>query len=241
MLTDKQKMAIEFAVHALKQADIVPWFEARIIKDSEKVLNGKRISSLKRTDLDSVLQVVEKRKVGMLENMRIELRMYATAAGSRAVFLGQELKPRGVTVTSETVYQLQDEEGDPTLKPNTAVVELPVLGVLNVDNPADPRHQEWGRREGESMADYGQRRQGFVEGRANYSPRKNVERLLAEGLAEDHPLVIRAKGKIPDHSGPYIPSDMHICDANGPMRQRESDGPFLTTCSHCGEFYAGST
>jgi len=84
MLTDQQKAAIQAASLVLEMAGVKPWFEARIIKDSTKKLNGRRISSLKRTDLASVLKIVEEKRVAMLPDMRMELRMYATVTSSRS-------------------------------------------------------------------------------------------------------------------------------------------------------------
>jgi hypothetical protein len=68
-------------------AGVNPWFEARILKDSSKNLNGTRIRS-KRKDLDSVLKLAEERSTMLLPTMRIELRMYATVGASRGTFMG---------------------------------------------------------------------------------------------------------------------------------------------------------
>jgi hypothetical protein len=214
MLTEQQRLALDAATKVLQMAGISAWFEARIIKDSDKKLNGRRISSKRRTDLESVLKVADSKRVGMLPDMRMELRMYATAASSRSVVMGQELVapelkptskvvldskaslvPRGVRVTSELVQQLR-EDTEPQL----------------------------------------------LTGQANYSASRNVERLRAEGLAEDHPLMKQAKRRVVREAltrdlGSIVDMEEveHTCDAAGPMRQREPGGPFLSTCSHCGE------
>lgn len=210
MLTEQQRLALDAATKVLQMAGIAAWFEARIIKDSDKKLNGRRISSKRRTDLESVLKVADSKRVGMLPDMRMELRMYATAASSRTVIMGQEalppgdklmagalarLEPRGANVTSELVQQLR-EDTEPQL----------------------------------------------LTGQANYSASRNVERLRAEGLAEDHPLMKRAKRRVVREAltrdlGSIVDMEEveHTCDATGPMRQREPGGPFLSTCSLCGE------
>jgi len=270
MLDTKQRHILEAVVQVLAVAGIQPWFEARLIKDSSKKLNGKRISSKTKTDLASVLKVADERRVNMLPNYRMELRMYATVGKSRSVFMGQEtvvgIDPGAPDGDSTVVMVRQgdrliamtpdllppkvaptDEKIALTPKGEPVRKKLPVLGVLNVDNPADPRHREWGT--GPRILTTGEPIEAYLQGRANYSPAKNVERLREEGLTDGDPLLEQAKAKVSgghvvidrspmgDHH--YIPE--HACDANGPMRQRESDGPFLTTCSLCGDFHAGST
>lgn len=246
MLDEKQRHILEAVVQVLAVAGIHPWFEARLIKDSSKKLNGKRISSKTKTDLASVLRVADEKRVNMLPNYRMELRMYATVGASRSVFMGQE--------------QVDEDPFTPDPPPVDEVVELPkgkpihlevpLLGVLNVDNPRDPRHQEWGKH----TAVYeppvlGQEPQPvYLEGRANYSPAKNVERLIAEGASEA--LIRHAQDRHTIKGTPANPDAPlagmrtvaeHTCDADGPMRQQESDGPFLPTCSLCGEINAGTT
>lgn len=289
MLDDKQRHILEAVVQVLAVAGIDPWFEARLIKDSSKKLNGKRISSKSKTDLASVLKIADEKRVNMLPNYRMELRMYATVGASRTVFMGQEMTGN----TADTVI-LDEVRELPKGRPIN--LKVPLLGVLNVDNPRDPRHQQWGNEPPKfrcnacSRASWDADANGrpckmtqpdgsecagkfcpvyesvdsFIQGHANYSPAKNVERLRAEGLAEDDPLMVQAKSKVPDAerfriggvsdyermaglimngaplAQPRIVAD-HTCDANGPMRQRDSDGPFLTTCSLCGEFNAGTT
>jgi hypothetical protein len=241
MLTDRQKDALNFAVFALKQAGITAWFEARIIKDSDKKLNGRRISSKKRTDLESVLKVVESKRVGMLPDMRMELRMYATAASSRAVFMGQELVI-GIDLArpgSDSTAMMQGTQ---------------LLGMEDLRQRV---------KEGSISDSEAAMRASLLTATAHYSPAKNVERLRAEGVAEDDPIMKKAKrrvvrealtrdlGSIVDFQEaedipgfPSIPDAplarmrvvaTHTCDAAGPMRQRDQNGPFVTTCSLCGE------
>ncbi len=239
MLTEQQKAAIQAASLVLEMAGVKPWFEARIIRDSSKKLNGKRISGKKRTDLESVLRVVEDKRVNMLPDMRMELRMYATVTSSRSVMLGVELT------------QLEKYSIDQHDRAGGAV--LPMLGVINVDDPRDPRHKEWGAWPAGSP-------EGFVEGRANFSASKNVERLEAEGAAPELIEKARSKVVLDKPVPPSASSDTdyarmahlimheqvmragedgsiaaHTCNTDGPMCQRESDGPFLTTCSICGD------
>lgn len=250
MISDKERHILEAVVQVLEVAGIKPWFEARIIKDSDKKLNGKRISSKKRTDLASVLAVADKRRVMMLPNMRMELRMYATLGASRSVFMGQEM-----TGTQADVV-IPDEVPPVVVGVDTGRPEGDTTVVMV--------------RQGERMLDLKELvKTGAISdseaamriGVANYSPAKNVERLRGEGLAEDHPLMRQAKRKVvltPKEEIPHKPAPEpplvwprphpdrpiileHVCDANGPMRQKETEGPFLTTCSLCGEFNAGST
>lgn len=249
MLTDQQKAAIQAASLVLQMAGVNPWFEARIIRDSTKQLNGKRISSKKRTDLESVLRVVEEKRVNMLPDMRIELRMYATAVSSRSVFMGQGMVPdQAADAAIATVRSL----------PSIADTVRPAF----LDGPL-----------------------GHVEGRANFSASKNVERLKDEGAPEylvekAQRLVVVSKDDVPrkrnehveaaasfraaarmydpgppnlddPHTSvvvlPGMPANpsaplagmrtvaTHTCDTNGPMMRRSDDGPFFATCSLCGE------
>ncbi len=186
MLTEQQRLAVEAAVKILQMGGITAWFEARIIQDSDKKLNGRRVSSKRRTDLDRVLKVADEKRVGMLPDMRMELRMYATVASSRSVVMGVEQTPPRVYTAGR---------------------------IIAVD-PGRP-----------------------VVGLANYSPRKNVERLIAEGAPE--PLIEKARARLPGMPAnplafaPVV--SVHTCDARGPMRQREPGAPFVSTCSLCGE------
>lgn len=213
MLTEQQRLAIEAATKVLQMAGITAWFEARIIKDSDKKLNGRRASSKRRTDLDTVLNVAESKRVGMLPDMRMELRMYATVTSSRSVVMGVETVPPGDQLMAGALQRMGQPTGNDT-----------------------PRFTG-----------------NHLEGRANYSPAKNVERLRAEGLAENDPLMQKAKRKTRTYTVELPPNKItgssiinmvtlplghaidHTCNASGPMRQRESGGPFYTTCSLCGE------
>lgn len=257
MIDDKQRHILEAVVQVLEVAGIHPWFEARIIKDSDKKLNGKRISSRTRTDLASVLAVADKRKVGMQLNMRMELRMYATLAGSRSVFMGQEM----TGAQADTV--IPDEAAAAAID---AVKQAPPV-VVGVDQgrPGDDTTVVMVRQGDQLMTLKEAVQAGVISdseaamhaglgtslltGEAHYSPAKNVERLRAEGVPEEHPLMRQAKRKVVLLEKPVPPAlsetdfeiTPHTCDANGPMRQQSPDGPFLATCSLCGEFNAGST
>lgn len=300
MLEPRQRYVLEAVVQVLAVAGIEPWFEARLIKDSSKKLNGKRISSKTKTDLASVLKVADEKRVNMLPNYRMELRMYATVGASRTVFMGVEQVDEDPFGPDE-VREVSDEARallPPKLVESEKVVltpkgepirrTLPVLGVLNVDNPRDPRHKDWSTpaaesepsvligidpaRPGEDCTVVVVRQDGQMEelrervkegsitdaaaaisatlitGTANYIPAKNVERLIAEGASEA--LIRHAqdrhtiKGMPANPAAPLATARVvadHTCDADGPMRQQDSDGPFLTTCSLCGGFHAGST
>jgi hypothetical protein len=208
-LTKQELIAVEAAVKMLQTAGITAWFEPRIIRDSDKRLNGVRIG--KRNDFDGARMIAERKRVGMQPDMRMELRMYATVAASRAVIMGLEtvppgdvlmagalarLEPRGAHVTSELVQQLRED--------------------------TEP--------------------QGLVTGQANFSPSKNVERLRAEGLTDDDPLMAKAlKRYAKDDRRLAAGLPVHTCDATGPMRQQEPNGPFFTTCSLCGEINGPTT
>lgn len=220
MLTEQQRLAVEAATRILKLGGIDAWFEARIIQDSDKKLNGRRVSSKRRTDLDRVLKVADEKRVGLLPDMRMELRMYATVTSSRSVVMGEEQTPPGDALMAGALGRVASriygvDPGRPG-GDHTAVAVIQDGKVITIGGPE------------------------MLEGRANFSPRKNVERLIAEGAPAQ--LVEKARGRFPGMpANPDAPLAgartvaQHTCDAAGPMRQREPGGPFVTTCSLCGE------
>jgi hypothetical protein len=232
MLTWTQRLAVRGALRLLRGAGIKAWFDVRLLRDSSKDFFGTRIGK-RSDDYESLLQLIEEKRTALRPEFRFELRMYAELMQKRGIFMGVELTGRamGGNQFAPPKPTEVDLSHLPTLRHGDRLtVEIKGDEVLGAQlEPAPGTVLD--------ISDAGALEPG--EKLVDAEVEQVLESMVVGTATEWKPSAFITRKLTAKASGEALPpGDFHKCNSDGPMRQRDEAGPFLPTCTLCGDINA---
>lgn len=221
MLTWTQRLKIRAAQSLLETAGLKVWCDLRVLHDSKKNLFGAQMAI---GTLDELLPKLEARRVALRPDCRLELRLYATLVNKRGVFMGQEIPeptPPGIVIGTAPPFDTWSRSRALRPRARAAGVVLEAKG----EPPTDPPETDDALARAAGMEIEHGRIMSDAASTALAADLRNVQPIgcgLSQVSIDDDPHLL-STGARTGH------------DASGMMRKLEPNGPFVSTCSICGE------